>query len=573
MSRPRANDAESKPANSKKRRRPKKSGGNQTMHTEQVAPVVTGSSDNDPNWYLVNGQMAKDVLSLGMDITSGLPFDMHSLTNVAPGHEMKLHVPGVMVYNVMPTLPINDGPLSSVNVCANTLYQAVQSKNSRTPSYEASDLMLYFIALANALSAYQWAVRVYGTMLNYSYIDRYTPKALVQAMGVDYQDLKSNLANFRTGLNQIAAVFTSLYIPKSVDYVNRQVFLYEAIYADSDTTKAQYYMYNPLGFYKWIEGDSETPLTHLDFVPMLNDKITSMTADNIIEYLNDLLMPLRVSDDIRMIGADMINAFGVESMYKVFPISETFLVKPSYNKEVLMQFENAFIMPPATLGAGAAGPQITASLTQTAGINEGAINFNCSYNSDLDSAPLMTTVQQYKYNPVYRPDIYLLNFHENSVSSEMMLVASRLTQEPEVTITWPDPVTYMTITINKAPTTELILGATIYSFGPDSEAFDPWDIDRTAIYTYMWQQHSSSAYAMLSSRVNGLMSRFDWSPRIVSVATSSGATTKYMNYGETIFDLDNYTILPNGLLTNVNYMANLGLFTPKSLPNAVLTAK
>lgn len=543
-------------------RRRKTNNRSRNVNRDGIHPVTTGSADNDPSWYLVNGQMAKDVLSIPTTLQNGFPISIGQSTQVTTAFPSYVSTPGVMTFDVIPVIPTG-GPFANgqtgqvaINMAASSLYQAIQSKNSRTPSYEAADLMLYIIGLTSALSYYQFLVRLYGVVSNFSYDNRYTPEALIKAQYCDYDNIHKHLANFRTGINQIAAALMSFYLPKSIDYSNRQIFLYESIYTDSTSAKAQYYMYAPLAFWQWIEGKEDDPhstLTHLDLLQFRNGSLYSY--DELLEYGWSLIEPLRDSEDIRMIGADLINAFGMGSMYTVSPIAETFQVKPLYNKEVMMQFENAFINPAFEWFTNTSGnhSSLAGSLVQDGSVNGG--NLTCSVEYTSNTNWIRPSSANYSTN-LDRSN-YILNFHEDNVTSEMMLVASRVAMwnkfsaakagsaAPMSNLSLIKPYNYQS--------TEIIAGATLWYFDPQSGM----SLNNQQLSTV----NLISAWDGASVNTAALLSRFDWQPAFYwsPMNSTDGSLT------EPLFDLDNYVLVPENLLANVNYMCILGLFTPKQL--------
>lgn len=495
-------------------------------------PVNTGSKDNDPKWYTVNGQMSKDVLSLPMDINVGKPISVGTSGN----NPLMMNTPGILTYRIAPVLPTSSDTLSPLNVAANAAYQGIQAKNSRTPSYEASDLMMYFVAISQAFSYYQHLVRIYGTMRNYSLVDRYTPEALVTTMGANFDDLNVHMADFRTGINQMAAALSSLYLPKAIDYCNRQIFLYESIYLDSNTNKAQYYMYVPEGFYKWIEGNTSDPQTTLSYMSL--NTVQNRKASELLDFGFSLIAPLRESQDIRMMGADMIQAFGLANMYTVNPIAETFTITPGYNPEVLSQMENAFIMPPEASGSMASGV-----VRESTGINQGWLTSTFTYK------PVDSQITTNGVTGFYTPDNYVLNFHKQDVNSDDLLVASRLMEIPQISF----DVANSALSVISHNQTELIIGATMTTWLVNN------GVTQLASYNFCSVMEAVTG-AVYDYNVQALLAKFDWNPKVNFTKPKSSPL-----FTDFLWDLDNFTLMPAQLLANVNEMALLGLFSPKAL--------
>nr|AVX53407.1 putative capsid [Marmot picobirnavirus] len=541
-----------------------------------VYPIVTGSSDNDATWYVPNGQMVKDVATFPVAFQSGLPVPVKNTSSLKATPRVNLGwatTPGIIRYDIMPTIAADmEDTTSPLSVAAGSLYQAIQSANSRTPSYEPADMMMYLVALTHAFSYYQWLVRVYGCIKNYEFQDRYTPEVLIQSMGVDYKSVSTHMADFRTGINNMAAIMASLYMPKTIDYSNRQIFLYESIYRDSNSPKAQYYYYNPVGFYVWQEGPTSAPDTHLTQLSLSNvlrqnddasardeqRKLVGIGYEELIDFGMSMVFALRNSEDIRMIGADMLQAFGTQSLFQVYPIAETFSVTPVYNPEVLSQMENAYISPCAEWKT------ISNTITQNTDINGGYLQNVITYN-DWDNE--FDTVRGSLDN--FRPEQYMVNFHKENVLPEDILVATRLTQVPQ--FIWQSATATRVVTRQ----TEIVVGATIfmYTVNSISSGVVDFSVSQFPIHSYMMIQDANyEDPAEFFEYIDPMahLSKFDWHPRVRLFTMSQEGAITPNRVSQFFFDLDNYVLMGQSNLHNLNYTCLLGLFTPKSLTNAIM---
>lgn len=554
---------------------------------------VPNGSKNDASWYIPDGQMAKDVLSLPESIASGRPIVEHELGGAIAIQK----VPGIMAFNVMTVLPQdNDDDQSPINRAGLNLYQAMQAANSRTPQYGMPILMLYLLAMGDLIALYQHVCRAYGVARNYDFMNLYTPEALLTAMEIQPDSVRGNLANVRTEINQLANGIQSLLIPSAFAYLEKKSFLFSNIYKDSDTAKAQYYLYRPVGFLKWTEGQGKDPagnpgLTYLNFIDIVNEygKVGAGYTGKLIDIHDlitlgwEMLSALRNSDDVKNIGADLLRAFGVGAMYKINPIAEQFITTPVYEKEILSQMENAFIYPDRSTSN-----KTVMSIIQEPGIKGTNIDAEYLYMYDFRYVPNDSSAWQAGFAdpnvetnpPIYylqsfiEPDKYLLNFHESAVSSELLLTSSRFTTAKPLLDANVNEGSAIYYTIHPE-TTEIILGVSIYTMG--------YPVSLGTRGKVSLQQYSVSTYSALRVGNNpiagdlavrtfelaALWSTFDWAPRLKCFAYSvSGDNSVQLlslsEYG--VWDIDNYYELPKELLTNVNYMATVGLFTPKGLP-------
>lgn len=538
---------------------------------EKCSPINTKSTEsNAAQWYVPPTMNASDVLTIPESIMSGNPVQYRE-GDIA---SQAITMPGVVAYHIVNTLPeYTTWAVTPVNQAGSDLYQAMQSKNSRNPVYDMPLMMMYILAHADILSYYTFLCRVYGIVRNYDMYNMYTPQVLLQAMNIDFESIRRNLADFRIQINQLADAIASLVIPGAFDYIERKIFLYSSIYTDSNTAKAQYYLYVPEGFYKWVEGQPQDPagndgLTYLDYTPLWST--SNLTYEYLIEYGWNMVTPLRNSDDVRWIGADMIKAFGIDAMYKVHGLDETYRVQPGYNSEVLSQMENAYIYPKAEYGVPNA-PKfgVREYVVQNTGISTtgslGPVSLSmydfAVYSTEVDwNNQTSTTGKLGDLSNNIEQSQYLLNFHHDNVTPDELLVASRLSVSKNVDESGGE------YTYHFMPeTTEFIAGAFVYSIAADKT------IKVRDYYSeVICKAQTDATFGLMPGYVLRTLSdwsKFDWSPRLHVYDTRKVGTTYILEYIDDIWDLDNYYRVPATLMTQVNYMAVLGLFAPKGLPD------
>lgn len=312
--------------------------------------VCAGSKDNDPNWYALNKQLLKDAASfpyawpLGNRLNAG---DMAKVIN-------KGSVPGILVMNWVPTIGYSSDGTSPVNVASINTYTKVRHDNSGHANYDHADYMMYLLAMDSVYAYHSWMRRVYGVALTYSNTNRYYPRAIVEAMGVDFEDLQKNLADFRQYINTYAVKASALAVPANMSIMTKHYWMSEGLYYDSNQDKPQTYVFNPLGFYKFALSQGDAPHGTLVFAPMFpavhgepNTEPTGATTahkwrfEQMREYGDALLAPIISDEDFGIMSGDTLKSFGIGGCYTLPITEETYTVVPSYSPEVLDQIQNA----------------------------------------------------------------------------------------------------------------------------------------------------------------------------------------------------------------------------------------
>ena len=309
--------------------------------------VCAGSKDNDPNWYALNPQLLKDAASFPYAWPLGNKLDVGSF-----GPKLNAgSLPGIMVMNWVPTIGYSSDGTSPVNVASINTYTKVRHDNSGHANYDHADYMMYLLAMDSVYAFHSWMRRVYGCMLTYSNTNRYYPRALVKAMGVDFDNLQGNLADFRQYINTYAVKASALAVPAKMSFMTKHYWMSEGIYFDSNQDKPQTYLFNPVGFYQFQLSSGDTPHGTLELKNMFTQssddsagvgcRSKAWTLADFIAYGDSLLAPIISDEDFGIMSGDTLKSFGIGGCYTLPITEETYTVVPSYSSEVLDQIQNA----------------------------------------------------------------------------------------------------------------------------------------------------------------------------------------------------------------------------------------
>lgn len=565
-----------------------------TKGKDSVSPIDSHSFDNDGSWYVARGVMADNVARFPFGISTGMPVDIVPNTTNSKFPAGEQIVPGILALTLAPSVGQCEDPKDPINVAMSALYTGMQINSSRNPQYQANDLSMYCVAMGSAYSFYLWMTRLYGTLNRASALNRYEPAALVTAMGGNYNDLVSNMANFRAYINTFAYMLGSFYVPSDIDYFKRQKFLYENVYMDSENQKGQYYIYRPACFVRWVEGYTDagghaltTFLNTAVYDNISNPQviaqqplISGYTYDKIAALGNSIINPLRESEDIRIMAADMLKAFGSSSGFQVNPIADTYTVTPVYNREVLSQFENAYIpwMPSTYSYVLEANPDINMSNS----LNQVAVSELTSSMwkqfAFIDNT--VTTGQAFNWLDNILGNLQqniIVNSHGSDFDSLQMLVATRLSHMPIGKGTVFAETNNGVVTLNYTNTvgSEYCIGGMVWYYNTNrtlraeyicSEYLALLQPSQTGDNgTIGSVQSVSNLLTFLSTLMSkwSYISAFDWYPKYHILHNFNGLTGNNkvpLSIGSYSFDVDNWTTITSEEWDRMNYQAMLGLF-------------
>lgn len=506
-------------------------------------------ADNDWSWYASTPQLVKDYASLPFGSAVGLKIPNSYYTGI---------VPGVMMFGFYPTIGVANKETDPVNVAMRKLYSFVRYANSGAKNYDAPDMMMYIIACDSAYMYLEWMKRIYGSMFSYTAFNRYYPRGVIKAMWADFDDLEANLADFRGFINQYALKLNQLWIPANLSYTLRHKWMCQHIYVDSqESPKAQTYLYNPMGFYKFtVSGTPAVSSLTLTTFPSV------MKLSNIIQMGNGLLEPLITNEDIGIMSGDILKAYGIGGIAHAEGISEDFRVLPEYSPEVMSQFENLMIT---------SNPQNSSfNVTQNTAIGGGFLISNpvCYAGpSSFGGDTFVTVPTQYQQNiadALFAPlkGTRVLNFHHSNVTPEEIMVATRgmfTIGDAEYSFSNGTPQA-------RAPFTSLGSEAIVACYVVSIYANGQSGLIQKQ--TADWQKVKLSDADHVSTAMRGqgwsTISQFDWHPDMQKLFLFQEADSTDITWttgGLPFLDLDFYTFVEESNIQNMNATALLSEFT------------
>lgn len=362
------------------------------------------SKVNDASWYATSQELLRDSASFSWLTATGTPWSL-DVSNTEAATVLNDQVaPGIMTLSLIPTPGKASSAVSPVNVAARNIYAWVRHANAGHANYDSQDLMLYLLAMDEVYMFYAHLVRIYGLAKAYSQYNRYYPKALVEALDVDFEDVIANLAQLRYGINSFGAKIGSFAIPASMPYFARHQWMYSGVYVDSPSYKAQSYMYKPVGYRTYEEKDGAG---YLKFHQLLGH----LTVDQLLEYADGLMNKVALSEDCNIMSGDILKAFGIDKIYKIAPIPEDYMVLPAYVPEVLSQIQNATV-------------NFAMSASQTAGLWD--ITQNPTTGDILFDPAAAITGAGLGQDSIYYGN-RLVNMYKDEVTPADTMVATRLT--------------------------------------------------------------------------------------------------------------------------------------------------
>lgn len=509
------------------------------------------SKCNDWRWYAQNPQLVKDYASFPFGVPVG-----NSLPKGIPGYSGN-NIPGICAMYFAPTIGNSTDANAPVNVAARNIYSFVRHVNSGHANYDAPDLMLYLLAMDSAYMYHEFLKRVARIVLDYSVFSRYYPDGLMSAMGIDYTDIQENIASLRGFINVMAVKLGSMCVPNSMSYTARHMWMAGSLFLDSNTTKAQTYLYVPSYYMQFgLEGEEKPAgmLRTLQAPGLVSVNATPAKVSDLIEFANTLMDPILSNEDMNIMSGDILKAFGNEGVVKLSGITEGEALLPSKVDEVLSQIENAVVMP-FNMGVY--------TITQKVGVGEGYLTPSYSFATtvQLDTG---ITVDAFESNLMAilgsaNNNRTLLNFHWDAVTPEDVIVATRLTTVPQVqsvsNISGSASITWNVAGL----TSEVLTDARLYQVSVvPGQKYISRSIAKFSFYS---QSEAIGAYPVTMANI---LSNFDWAPDFQAyiVHAPQGPNQIVISSPQlSLRDTDNYTVISDVELENLATVCLLSQFS------------
>lgn len=262
----------------------------------------------------------------------------------------KLYTPGIATFGLMPTIgPVtksSSGKASllynAMNECAASLYADIARSNAGARRYDPSDVMMYIYAVGSAYSLLSHLTRIYGCLNLYNFYNDYVPTTLLKALGVAFpDDVKLRMSQFRDLINTFARRLANFPIPSKFPVINRMAHMFDDIYVDANSPRAQIYAFIPHGFYVYGGVTGAHVLTIHKWENVLSHISSGNTLEHFAGLVSTLLDPLMLSQDLGDIKRDLLKTFENSDLVTPSELLADYMCMPRYDESMLNALVNA----------------------------------------------------------------------------------------------------------------------------------------------------------------------------------------------------------------------------------------
>lgn len=476
---------------------------------------------NDYTWYYIDDRISASVANIPFNIFPGTREDtgLNCINGVATS------TPGIMEIEYGRICGTSLDSTSAINVACRALYTFVRHQNSGHTNYESPDLMIYVLAMQDVYAKYFEAVRIYKTAMTYTFTNRYVPDGLLRAMRVDPNNIRSNLAQYRAGLNILAAKISSMAVPSVFTAVQRAVYLSSNVFIDSSSIRGQFYV--PTCVYKRIFDATADKGGRLHCTGRIGK---SRTYTEVLEEIQSMIDIILSDEDMNIMSGDILKAYSKEQCYTLDMVNESETLTPIYDENFLAQLENS------------------SSVALT------AADFTIYQEDGVILSTPHVDIDELPQNVFYGPGVQrYFNSHKDNPDWKDVLDWSRFMVSFELDDAG-DGYRYLSVG------SEVIVAYTIHYLNYESDASSgTWQFREINTISSWDGGDSAETLEHISDQI--LLSQFDWHPIIYYfMSTTDPALGTIHQYVGKTGDLKVYTLVNSDVIKRLNDSAILGLY-------------
>lgn len=384
--------------NSKSKSRDPKMDSRSRSRTSQGSDEAISSQSkryiNDFSWYSMGQPIDKDVYDYSINGFAGVQLNLSngSTDSIGGFTSPVTELASIMRVAINPSPGyIGSNPMDApINRNGYTLFTQLSSVNAKTTQYAPQDITMAILAVGELLSMYSYIVRSLSLPYVYNFRNRSYPISATAASGLDYQDLKSNLANYRVRFNLLCTLADGIMFPDQFDYFKKCKLMFSHITMDGDTATAQTYITVPASTWVLDESSAATG-TKLRTVELIKSgKLYKLSE--ILDVFEQQILALLNSSTLNYVYSDINNyatRYGM-SLFKLDPVAENVPI-PIYTMQEGKVFLNQ-IMNATIMGRPNAGTQDVTSEP-----NSNAILYRPTFTAESPTWNLNKLVNFYEY--------------------------------------------------------------------------------------------------------------------------------------------------------------------------------
>lgn len=300
---------------------------------------------NDPSWLIdADTTLASQIYNFSFTEFVGQPVT-HGFTET---------IPGIMVIAMNPAAgyaPVNTpAGMSPINQVGLRTFTWLSGNNAKTTMYGPQDVTIATLAIGQVLAMAGFLRRAIGLCYTYNVRNRLVPKRLIEALGIDADDLFAHLAQYRVRYNLLSVTASKIPFPRMVNYFKMCEAVYTHLFQDSTNPMSQMYVYTPRTTWSLDEkSDTKGSRLRTRIVTSYNTVTGAVTREKLSHYfdiVDSMLNALLESGTLNYVYSDVIRVASQKGteLWSIPTIADNYSVLPEFSREALYNIHNCWIM-------------------------------------------------------------------------------------------------------------------------------------------------------------------------------------------------------------------------------------
>lgn len=497
------------------------------------------TSRNDPFWYAKDEQSLRNIFAVPFSERMGDELNLQE-------NFLSKTVQGIKIFTYVPSIGRSVDNNSALTRAANTIYAYIYQGYTSNPSFEAPDLIMYLISVADLISNIAEAKRLYRVLFKLTHWNRYLGKTLYMALCNDmsdecaasYDEAKVKLANIRERLNlQMTMIRDSFVLPGSFPIIERWKYLASTILGDGLESKAQLYAYVKTADLLFDDVTYPTG-SSIQLVPRKNTVYTTKGLFKLLDIIDKQISALSQNTSVNDMSGAIRRVYKDVGLYQMVDLVEGESQEFTYNELELHQIHNIEPIGDAT----------TSILYATYEYTHPTSN-EVSYPAIVDDATAAFPgyIRQLADGTIYSRPKYAGNYVVDSANS----FPRKYNHIIDIHSDFPSAIDVAEATRGKAafmgnsdlvPGTEIFITSKTIGFQGTG-----YNIQYSSYHEWSAQKGTGSAMNRVAAN-----SKFDWAP--VVIYCDGNAEGKYDPTTECylVGELCNYSCISNDTLKDMN---------------------
>lgn len=218
---------------------------------------------------------------------------------------IKLSLPTASQIRLSPSIGgSTKSALDPINVAATNIYVRLSARNNKTTSYAPQDVMTLVLAMGQIIAMEEYIRRALKITFNVNSNNLSVPRGYFKAMGIDFDDYRANIADYRDRFNVIISSINAITFMADIPYIGYCKDIYSRIFKDSVTN--MYGVHIPVPGHTWqiseVEYFDGTILKDVDVVEQNSTKVLGYY----MTILEDMITSFKLSSTFNVIYSDIL---------------------------------------------------------------------------------------------------------------------------------------------------------------------------------------------------------------------------------------------------------------------------